>query len=177
MKTLVIIIHPDPENSVINKRWVAELKKYPEKYVIHDLYSVYPDEKIDVEKEQKLIEAYDNIVFQFPFYWFNCPPLFKKWLDLVLTHGWAYGKGSEYKLTGKKIGLGITAGINKEDYAPSGRYKYTLEQLTSPFEVTFDYVRADYKSFFAFYGAEYQATEEIVEKSVHDYIFFLMFVK
>ncbi|WP_041885261.1 NAD(P)H-dependent oxidoreductase, partial [Pedobacter lusitanus] len=77
MKTLVIIIHPDPENSVINKRWVAELKKYPEKYVIHDLYSVYPDEKIDVEKEQKLIEAYDNIVFQFPFYWFNCPPLFK----------------------------------------------------------------------------------------------------
>src|SRR5690606_42158916 len=86
MRTLIIVIHPDMDNSVINKRWVAELNKHPDKYHVHLLHQVYPDEKIDVEAEQKLIEQYDKIVFQFPFYWFNCPPLFKKWLDEVLTY-------------------------------------------------------------------------------------------
>ncbi len=47
MQTLVIVTHPDIKHSVINKRWVEELKKFPEKYVIHQLYEAYPDEKID----------------------------------------------------------------------------------------------------------------------------------
>jgi putative NADPH-quinone reductase len=173
MKTLIIIIHPNLKDSVINKRWIEELEKYPQDYVLHDLYQLYPDERIDVEKEQQLIEKYDKVIFQFPFYWFNCPPFFKKWLDEVLTHGWAYGRRNGYKLAGKKIALAITAGIDKEDYRAEGRYKYTLEQLTAPFEITFGYIRADYKPLFAFYGAEYHATTDRIEKSVRDYITFL----
>lgn len=171
-KTLVILIHPNLEGSVINKRWMEALKKYPDQYVLHDLHRLYPDEKIDINREQKLLEAYDKIIFQFPFYWFNCPPLFKKWLDEVLTYGWAYGSGSPYKLAGKQIMLAITAGINEEDYRSSGRYKYTLEQLTAPFELTFNYVKADYKSFFAFYGAEHNASPERIAQSVKDYLSF-----
>jgi putative NADPH-quinone reductase len=173
MKTLIVIIHPNLKDSIINKRWIEELKKYPKDYTLHDIYQLYPDEKIDVEKEQQLIEKYDKIIFQFPFYWFNCPPFFKKWLDEVLTHGWAYGRNSEYKLAGKKVALAITAGIDKEDYRSEGRYKYTLGQLTSPFEVTFGYIRADYKPHFAFYGAEYHVTKNKIEKSARDYIAFL----
>ncbi|MFV0536864.1 MAG: NAD(P)H-dependent oxidoreductase, partial [Dysgonomonas sp.] len=83
-----------------------ELSKYPEKFTIHQLYNLYPDEKIDVLKEQKLIEAHDKLILQFPMYWFNCPPLLKKWLDVVFTYGWAYGsKGNMLK--GKKVALGI----------------------------------------------------------------------
>lgn len=173
MKTLVIIIHPNLENSLINKRWIEELNQYPDQYTIHDLYALYPDEKIDIEKEQQLIENHDTIVFQFPFYWFNSPPLLKKWLDEVLTYGWAYGSKSGYKMAQKKIALAISTGINKEDYTETGRYKYTLEQLTAPFEVTFDYVKAAYKPLFAFYGAEHHPTSEIIEKSTADYISFL----
>jgi len=173
MKTLIIIIHPTPENSLINKRWIEELNKHPNQYTLHNLYSLYPDEKIDVEREQQLIEEHDTIVFQFPFYWFNCPPLLKKWLDEVLTHGWAYGSKSGYQLAGKKIALAISAGINKEDYSETGRYKYTLEQLTAPFEVTFNYIKANYKPLFAFYGAEHHPTSERIEKSTEEYILFL----
>ncbi|MCL4640396.1 MULTISPECIES: NAD(P)H-dependent oxidoreductase [Olivibacter] len=173
MKTLIIVIHSDLKHSVINKRWLEELAKYPDRYVVHDLHQVYPDEKLDIINEQQLVEAYDKIVFQFPFYWFNCPPLFKKWLDEVLTHGWAYGKGSSYKLQGKKLAMGITAGIEAEDYHPAGRYKYTLEQLVAPFEITFEYVRADYRSFFAFYGAEHRAIPQRVEQSALDYLAFI----
>lgn len=173
MKTLVIIVHPKIENSVINKRWIEELNKYPDQYTLHDLYAVYPDEKIDFEKEQRLIEHHDTIVFQFPLYWFNCPPLLKKWLDEVLLYGWAYGSKSGYKVAGKKIALSVSAGINEEDYSENGKYKYTLEQLTAPFKVTFNYIKADYKSLFAFYGAEHNAIEERIEKNALDYISFL----
>lgn len=173
MKTLIIVIHPDIQNSAVNKRWVDELSKYPEKYDIHQLHEVYPDENIDVQAEQRLIEQYSKIVFQFPFYWFNCPPFFKKWLDEVLTYGWAYGSKSGYKVAGKKIALALSVGIDEHEYSTTGKYKYTLEQLTTPFELTFEYIKADYHPLFAYYGIELNASSEWIEKSVPLYIDFL----
>ncbi|NSL86108.1 NAD(P)H-dependent oxidoreductase [Chitinophaga sp. Mgbs1] len=173
MKTLVIVIHSDMDNSVVNKRWVEELQQYPEKYTIHHLHAQYPDEKIDVKREQQLVEAHDKIIFQFPFYWFNCPPFFKKWLDEVLTYGWAYGSTSGYRMQGKKVALGISAGIREEDYRPSGRYKYTMQQLTAPFEVTFDYVKADYKSFYTYYGVEHKPSSAEIDQSAKEYLQFI----
>lgn len=173
MKTLVTVIHPNIESSVVNKRWMEELNKFPEKYVVHQLYKAYPDEKIDVQAEQKLVEQYNKIVFQFPYYWFNCPPLFKKWMDEVLTHGWAYGSKSGYKVAGKKIALAISAGVDEHQYRASERYKYTLQELTRPFELSFEYVKADYRPLFAYYGLELNASREWVEKSVPLYLNFL----
>jgi putative NADPH-quinone reductase len=173
MKVLIIVTHPKGNKSIVNKRWVEELRKHPEKFIIHDLHSAYPDEKINVKKEQKLLESVDNVVLQFPYYWFNCPPLLKKWIDDVLTHGWAYGSKSGYQLSGKKFALAISAGIKDEDYQSTGRYKYTLQQLTTPFEITFLYVKADYQPLFAFYGAEYQPTNEVLKQSAKEYIKYL----
>lgn len=153
MKTLVIVAHPNLEASVINKRWTEALRKHPENYTVHDLYKAYPDGNIDVAKEQRLIETHGNLVFQFPIYWFNCPPLLKQWLDDVLTYGWAYGSTGD-KLKGRKVALGVSAGIRKEDYGAAGKYRYTLEQLLAPFEATCLYCKADYRSFHAFYGNE-----------------------
>ncbi len=173
MKTLVIVIHPNIQDSVINKRWIEELYKYPEKFYVHQLHEVYPDEKIDIVAEQKLIEQHDKIVFQFPLYWFNCPPFFKKWLDEVLTYGWAYGSKSGYKISDKKISLAMSVGIDENQYNQTGKYKYTLAQLTTPFELTFEYVKADYRPFFAYYGIELNSSNEWIEKSVPHYIEFL----
>ncbi len=173
MKALVVVIHPKIRESLINKRWIKELNKYPDKYMVHQLYDAYPDERINVVKEQELIESYDKIIFQFPFYWFNCPPLFKKWMDDVLIYGWAYGRESGYKVAGKKIALAITAGIDEKEYEVLGKYKYNLKQLTAPFELTFEYIRADYKHFFAYYGIELNTSNEWIEKSVPGYIDFI----
>lgn len=173
MKTLVVVIHPDIKSSAVNKRWVEALNKYPDKYVVHQLYEVYPDEKIDVRAEQQLIEQYDKIVFQFPFYWFNCPPLLKKWLDEVLTYGWAYGSKSGYKVGGKKVALAISAGVDEHEYRQSERYKYTIEELTRPFELSFEYVKADYRPLFAYYGIELNSSTGWIEKSVPQYLDFL----
>ena len=173
MKTLVIVTHPDIKSSVVNKRWIEELNKYPDKYVVHKLYEVYPDEKINVLAEQKLVEQYDKIVFQFPYYWFNSPSLLKKWLDEVLTHGWAYGSKSGYRLSGKKIALAISLGVDEHELQPSEKYKYTLEELTRPFELSFEYVKADYQPLFAYYGMEFNASQEWLERSLPLYLEFL----
>lgn len=124
MKTLVIVIHPDIENSAVNRKWLETLKRFPEKYTVHQLYGAYPDQKLDVAAEQKLFEAHEVVVFQFPFYWFSGPPLFKQWLDEVMTCGWAYGSRSGYRMAGKKIALAISLGIDQDEYMPSAKYKY-----------------------------------------------------
>jgi len=173
MKTLVIVIHPGIESSVINRRWVEELKKFPDKYTVHQLYEAYPDESINVPAEQKLVEQHNKIVFQFPFYWFSSPPLLKKWFDEVLTHGWAYGSTSGYRVSGKKIALAVSAGVDEHEYREGERYKYTLAELTRPFELTFEYVKADYKPLFAYYGIELNSSDEWIEKSVSLYMEFL----
>jgi len=173
MQTLVIVTHPDIEASVVNKRWIEELNKYPDVYTVHQLHKAYPDEMIDVLAEQKLIEAHERVVFQFPFYWFSCPGLLKKWLDVVLTHGWAYGSKSGYKMAGKKIALALSVGVDEKDYRTGRRYKYTMEELLRPFELSFGYVKADYRSFFAYYGMEFNTSRAWVEKSVPLYLDFL----
>lgn len=173
MKTLIIVVHPEIQTSLINSRWVGELGKFPDKYTLHQLYKAYPDGVIDVESEQRLLEGHERIVFQFPFYWFSSPPLLKKWLDEVLLHGWAFGRKSGYKLGGKTIALAISAGIAFDGYSKSGPYKYTMEELTMPFELTFEYVRADYKKPFVYYDMEFNATADWVEASVEAYLGFI----
>ncbi|WP_141501531.1 NAD(P)H-dependent oxidoreductase [Paenibacillus luteus] len=173
MKTLVIVTHPSIETSIINKRWVEELHKYPEKYTVHELHKVYPDGNIDVGKEQQLIESHQNLVLQFPFYWFNCPPLLKQWLDEVFIHGWAFGSNGGNKLKNRKAALAVSAGIEKDDYSKEGKYRYTLENLLSPFETTLLYCHADYRSFFAFYGTENGTSASQLEKGVQDYLNFI----
>lgn len=173
MKTFIVVIHPNIDDSVVNKRWVEELRKFPEKYVIHELHTTYANEKIDVLAEQALIEKYDKIVFQFPFYWFNCPPLLKKWLDEVLIYGWAFGSKSGYKVESKKVALAISLGADQGDYTSSNVFKYSLEELTRSFELTFNYVKADYRPLFAQYGVDHNASPEWVENSVSRYVEFL----
>ncbi len=173
MKTLVIVIHPDMAKSVINKTWKEALNQHPDRFTVHDLYEAYPDGRIDVTTEQRLIEQHDKIVFQFPFYWFNCPPLFKQWLDEVLTHGWAYGSKSGFKMAGKTVALAVSLGSDEPDYSAGGKYHYTLDELLRPFELSFAYVKANYCPAFAWYGMEYNATTEWAEQSVPEYLTFL----
>lgn len=160
MKTLVIVAHPSIETSVVNKRWIKELKQYPEKYTVHELYKGYPDGNIDIEKEQKLIDAHGSLVLQFPFYWFNSPSLLKEWLDEVLIDGWAFGSKGIH-LMNRKVALAVSAGAKQSDYSENGRYRHTLEQILIPFETTLFYCDADYRSVYAFYGKEGATGEEI----------------
>lgn len=173
-KTLIIVTHPDIDNSVINKRWVEQLQQYPDQITIHQLHARYPDGNIDVAAEQQLLLGHDNIVLQFPLYWFSTPPLLKKWLDDVLAHGFAYGSGAgERQLAGKRIGLAISAGIKDADYSAHGRYQFTLDELTRPLQLTITYISAELLPVFACYGAESGVSEAELQASADDYLAYI----
>ncbi|MGL5408516.1 MAG: NAD(P)H-dependent oxidoreductase, partial [Shewanella sp.] len=113
-RVLVIFSHPSLQNSRANSQLLAAIKDLEEVYV-HDLYQHYPDMFIDVKQEQALLEGYDIIVFQHPFYWYSCPAIMKEWMDMVLTYGYAYGRGGQ-ALKDKQWLSVLTTGGAPESY-------------------------------------------------------------
>lgn len=171
MKTLIILTHPNLKNSKVHRRFFEELEKFPEKYEVRRLYDLYPDENININEEQRVLELFDKIVFQFPIYWYNCPPLLKKWFDEVLIYGWAYGK--DFKFEGKSVALCLSTNGLFEDYQSTGKHKYTLAELTNSFDASFNYIKANYKSFYVFYGAQFHSSLEKLETEVGNYLNFI----
>lgn len=171
-KKLVIVAHPIIKNSKVNKRWIEELNKYPDEIVVHELYSRYPNGEFDIKYEQTMLEKYDTIIFQFPIYWFNCPPLLKKWFDDIFTYGWAYGSSGNM-LANKKIAFAVSAGSKKVDFSKTGKYSVTLEDILLPFKLTTFYIKAIYCSFFAFYGAEDNVNLDQLNISAQEYVKFI----
>ncbi|RBW68526.1 NAD(P)H-dependent oxidoreductase [Bacillus taeanensis] len=171
MKVLVIAAHPNIENSTVNRTWIEELRKHPE-ITVHELYKQYPDEKIDVEREQKLCEEHDRIVWQFPFYWYSSPPLLKKWQDKVLTHGWAYGSNGN-KLHHKELILAVTTGSAKERYQAGGRNQYSLSELLKPFQATSNLIGTRFLPAFIFNGT-YTAMEDEIKESAEAYVNYIL---
>ncbi len=169
MKTLIILAHPDINNSNVNKRWRQELQKYSNDIMIHELYKEYPDWNIDIEKEQQLLESHDYIIFQFPVYWYSYPPLLKKWLDDVFTHGWAYGSNGN-KLKGKNFGLAMSIGDKKGNYSYAGSVGFTVDEIITPFYASIAHVGANVLPYFSVFGASFQISGEEVEQSARDYI-------
>ncbi|PGM50890.1 NAD(P)H-dependent oxidoreductase [Bacillus sp. AFS053548] len=133
MKTLVIVAHPNLEQSKVNKAWINRLEQ--EEVTIHNLYADYPNFEINVEKEQQLLLEHDRIVFQFPFYWYSTPALLKQWQDSVLSYGFAYGSEGN-KLQGKELLLVISSGGPSEAYQAGGYNHYTMSELTRPLQAT-----------------------------------------
>lgn len=168
MSTLVILVHPHFEQSRMNKAVVEELKGQAN-VTLHDLYAAYPDENIDVAKEQALVEAHDRVVFQFPFYWYSSPPLLKKWIDHVIIRGWAYGTPEATALRGKELLISITTGSVKENYTPEGRNKFTIDELLRPFEATSNLIGITLLPHNVLYGASV-ITDEELQAAVKPYV-------
>lgn len=173
MKTLIILAHPDMNKSKVNKSWKQALEKYPTEIMIHELYKEYPDWNIDIEKEQRLLENHDCIIFQFPLYWYSYPPLLKKWLDDVFTYGWAYGSKGK-KLKGKKFGLAISIGDKEENYSHNGSVGFTIDEIISPFKASAAHVGASVLPCFFVFGASFQISNEEITQSAKSYIEYIL---
>ena len=133
-KVLVLLAHPALETSVTNRR-LARAVTGLDGVRVHDLYETYPDFEVDVAFEQDLLREHDIVVFQHPFYWYSAPALVKEWLDLVLEHGFAYGRTGN-ALRGKLMLNALSTGGREEAYASDGRNGFTIRQLLAPFDQT-----------------------------------------
>jgi len=162
MKVLVNIFHPNLAESNVNKAWMKRLEK--EDVTVNNIYERYPNWEIDVEKEQELLLKHDRIVFQFPFYWYSTPPLMKKWLDDVLTFGWAYGTNGT-QLHGKEFVLAISVGGPQKSYRAGGYNNYTISELTKPLQQTANLTGMKFLTHFVQYNSVVATEKEISESS------------
>lgn len=145
MKNNVLIIsgHPDLSQSFANKAVIKELENIAAEYKIRDLGSLYPDFKIDIEAEQAALIEADIIVWQFPIQWFYAPAIFKKWLDDVMAHGFAYGSKGKF-LEGKKVIVSVTIGGEAHEYAKDDRFGHTIEEFIVPLTESIPYCNMTY---------------------------------
>ena len=133
-RILILFAHPALEKSRVNKKLIDGMDSM-EGITFHDLYQAYPDFDIDVEKEQQLLMDHDIIIFHHPFYWYSTPAIIKEYLDLVLEHGWAYGKEG-IALKGKWVMNVTTTGGQEKAYCEIGSNRHTVRQLLVPLEQT-----------------------------------------
>lgn len=132
MKTTVFAFHPHlNDDSKLNRALAQGAQEAG--FEVRDEYQLYPDFKVDVKAEQEALEATDQIVLQFPIYWYQVPPLLKQWFDDVLEYGWAYGSTGN-ALQGKKLLLAPSFGAQEADYTLDGRFQTTVEEVLKPIE-------------------------------------------
>ncbi|MBU7217685.1 NAD(P)H-dependent oxidoreductase [Staphylococcus gallinarum] len=157
MKTLVLVFHPNLEESRVN-RAIAEGLEHSDDVIVRRMYDLYPDFKIDVAEEQKHLAAADRIILQFPFYWYSTPALLKQWQDDVLTYGWAFGSTGT-QLHGKELLVSTTTGA--VGYQRDGEVKYTVEELLRPLQATSNLIGTKYLRPFILNNALAISEEEI----------------
>jgi glutathione-regulated potassium-efflux system ancillary protein KefG len=91
MNNLIILSHPNYATSTANKAIIEKLMQTnPTNTQIRHLDQLYSGYAINIQEEQQFLLAADNIILQFPFYWYSCPASLKNWLDQVLTFNFAY---------------------------------------------------------------------------------------
>ena len=165
-KILILFAHPRYENSLVQKQ-LSKAAQEVRGVTFRDLYELYPDFDVQIEQEQELLISHDMIVLQHPFYWYSCPPLLKQWIDLVLEHGWAYGKEGN-SLKGKKMFNAISTGGKTDAYKAGGFNRFTIAQFLAPFDQTARLCNIEYYPPFVIHGT-HLATGSDIDKAGKSY--------
>jgi putative NADPH-quinone reductase len=165
-KILIVLGHPDYSHSNANKALIELLEGAPN-VTVHNISEAYPDGKIDVQKEQALLESHDRIIFQFPTYWFNVPGFFKTWMDQVLAYGWAFGPGGT-ALSSKEYGVVTTTGSPVEVYQPEA-VGFTIDSVILPVVASLKYCGSTYLGHAVLHKA-FEVTPESIAEAKDSYL-------
>lgn len=164
-KILILFAHPALQKSRINKVLIKGISQI-EGITFHDLYQVYPEFDIDVEKEKELLVNHQVVVFHHPLFWYSTPAILKEWQDLVLEHGWAYGSKGD-ALKDKLFFNVLTSGGRREAYSGEGYNRFELRTLLAPIEQTANLCKMIYLPPFAVQGThsiQHDQVEQYREK-------------
>lgn len=158
-KILILFAHPALQRSRINKHLISGIDQIAG-VTLHDLYQAYPEFDIDVNREQALIQEHEVIVFHHPFFWYSTPAILKEWQDLVLEHGWAYGKNGD-ALKNKWFFNVVSTGGGETAYAEGGHNNFAIRQLLSPIEQTANLCKLIFLPPFVVHGSHSILREEL----------------
>ena len=153
MKTLVIVSHPTPQQSVAIKA-LQQVAEAHDKVTVRHLDQLYGTDSnaFDIAAEQQAHEAADRIIYLYPTHWFNTTPMLKAYLNQVWTYGWAFGPEGK-ALQGKELQIVTTAGASEFTYSHAGLIESTMDEVLSPMKASALYVGMKYRAPLAFYSA------------------------
>lgn len=159
--SLVILAHPNYDKSFANKTIIEELKNNNMNIEIRNIYALYPDYDIDVKEEQKALLRHKNIIFQYPFYWYNMPAILKHWFDRVFEYQFAYGSKGD-KLKDKNFIPSFTVGSSERSYTALGFQHFRVYEFCRHLEQTAYHTQMNYIDPIYFHGTSIAAgyTEE-----------------
>lgn len=159
-KILLLFAHPALEKSRVHTALLKHAQHVTD-ITINDLYQQYPSFDIDVRREQQLLVSHDVFVFQHPFYWYSVPAIVKQWQDLVLEHGWAYGRKGRM-LEGKKLFHAVTTGGRAASYQKDGYNAFSMQDFLRPIERTAKLCRMEYWPPYVIHG-----THKLDDNDIH----------
>lgn len=159
MKVLILFAHPALEKSRVNRVLVDHVRDISG-VTLHDLYEAYPDFNVDVKHEQRLLTTHDLFILHHPMFWYSTPALLKEWQDLVLEHGWAYGRDGN-ALRGKRMLSAITTGGGEGAYTEEGYNHVTIRELLLPIAKTAQLCGIDYLPHFGVHGTHAMKSPQI----------------
>ncbi|MGA0236334.1 MAG: NAD(P)H-dependent oxidoreductase [Alphaproteobacteria bacterium] len=154
---VVLFAHPAEEGSRTGALMARRVEAMTS-VTVRRLYDLYPDFDVHVQREKEVWDTADVIVLQHPFHWYSCPSLLREYLDVVLEHGWAYGKNGS-ALTGKSLQSVITTGGVESAYSASGHNKFTMTELLRPFEATANLCGMSYEPPLILHNANHVSSE------------------
>jgi len=164
---IVYYAHPGHKHSHVN-RYMARAAAAVDGVTFVDLYRDYPRFDIDVDVEQQRLLRHDVILLQFPMFWYSTPSIIKEWEDLVLEHGFAYGKDGE-ALHGKRMMLAITAAGPESAYTHEGYQRYPIRTFLTPLERTAGLCGMHFPAPYVLYAALNAPSQGRVEPHVDGY--------
>lgn len=162
-KILLQFAHPALEKSRVHATMLDQVSRISN-ITINDLYQNYPLFDIDVRREQDLLLAHDIYIFQHPLYWYSFPAIIKQWQDLVLEHGWAYGRNGRM-LEGKKFFHVITSGGRAESYRKEGYNAFSINDFLRPVERTAKLCRMEYWPPYVIHGTHRMEEPDITKQA------------
>ena len=165
-KIVILVFHPVLHKSRVNNVLLSAMEGL-EGVSVRYMYDLYPDYQIDIKKEQEVLLQHDIIIWQHPLYWYSAPSLLKEWIDLVLEHGFAYGKAGR-ALEGKTVMSAISSGGRRDIYGSDEGVKFSIRDFLAPFEQTVRLCRMRYLSPFVTHGTHLLKMDQI-EKAAEDY--------
>ncbi|AII15479.1 flavodoxin-like fold domain protein, putative NAD(P)H (quinone) dehydrogenase/reductase [Campylobacter iguaniorum] len=131
VKTLIIASHPYKETSTFFKG-LKEAAKTVSNVTIRDLEEIYgfDTRAIDGDKEYKIMQEHERVVFLFPTHWFNITPMMKAYLNET------WGSVGPGLWQGKQMLVVSTAAGGSSTYGKNGRIGMELADVFVPMKAS-----------------------------------------
>ncbi|MCK9160302.1 MAG: NAD(P)H-dependent oxidoreductase [Bacteroidaceae bacterium] len=159
-KVVILLAHPNIEESKANKNLIETVKKIPNV----EVYNLYNKEieSFDNNKWATIIDSASSVIFQFPFYWAAAPSRMKEWIDQTLTPF----SGTPV-VNNKPLMVVTTTGSDYDSYRSGGRNKFTIDELLRPYQLCADHSCMIWQTPLVVYGiASAEASNSITVGSI-----------